>query len=54
MITSFGTDFGTANTEFERIGAAATAPTGRQSQSWVRFAHGWQVVAAHVSMLAKE
>jgi hypothetical protein len=56
VITSFGTGFGTANTEFQRVGAAAGAatPTGRQSQAWVRFDHGWQIVAAHVSMLASE
>ncbi|WP_156148501.1 AtzH-like domain-containing protein, partial [Xanthomonas sacchari] len=23
---------------------------GRQSQSWVRFADGWKVVSAHVSL----
>jgi hypothetical protein len=23
---------------------------GRQMQTWVRFAEGWQIVAAHVSM----
>jgi hypothetical protein len=26
--------------------------TGRQSQTWVRTAEGWRVVAAHVSLLA--
>ncbi len=54
VITSFGTEFGTANTEFKRVGAAPGAATGRQSQTWVRFDHGWQIVAAHVSMLASE
>jgi hypothetical protein len=24
---------------------------GRQMQTWVRFPHGWQVVAAHVSVI---
>ncbi|KAF0163781.1 MAG: hypothetical protein FD157_2744 [Rhodocyclaceae bacterium] len=45
MITSFGPDFATANTEFQRAGQ----PAGRQSQTWVRMAQGWRVVAAHVS-----
>ena len=49
VITSFGTDFGTANTEFQRIGAPRP---GRQTQSWVRFPEGWRVVSAHISMLA--
>lgn len=46
VITTFGTDFGTAFTEFERPGVARM---GRQSQSWARFPEGWRVVAAHVS-----
>lgn len=48
VITTFGRDFATANAEFQRVGAAAP---GRQSQTWARFADGWRVVAAHVSML---
>lgn len=49
IITTYGTDFGTAMTEFQREGSAKT---GRQSQTWVRFAEGWRVVAAHVSLMA--
>lgn len=50
VITSFGSDFATANCEFQRVGA----PTpGRQSQTWVRFADGWRVVSAHISMLGE-
>lgn len=49
VITTFGRDFATAMTEFQREGNDAT---GRQSQTWVRFAAGWRVVAAHVSFLA--
>lgn len=49
VITTFGTDFATANTEFQREGAAKP---GRQSQSWVRMPEGWRVVSAHISMLA--
>lgn len=50
VITSFGTDFATANCEFQRVGAPAP---GRQSQAWVRFADGWRVVSAHISMLGE-
>ena len=49
-ITTFGRDFAVADAEFQRDGAAAP---GRQSQSWVRFADGWRVVAAHVSLLGE-
>lgn len=49
VITSYGRDFATANTEFRRAGSAAT---GRQSQAWMRTPQGWRVVAAHVSLLA--
>jgi ketosteroid isomerase-like protein len=46
-ITSFGTDFAVVNAEFARVGSDRR---GRQSQTWVRFEHGWKVVAAHVSL----
>ena len=49
VITTFGRDFANAMTEFRRDGDPAV---GRQSQTWVRFAAGWRVVAAHVSYLA--
>ena len=49
VITTFGRDFATAMTEFHRDGKAKV---GRQSQTWVRFAAGWRVVAAHVSAIA--
>ncbi len=49
MITTFGHDFATAMTEFRRAGSDRV---GRQSQTWVRFADGWRVVAAHVSTIA--
>ncbi|MBN9443929.1 MAG: oxalurate catabolism protein HpxZ [Bosea sp.] len=50
-ITTYGDDFATANTLFRRDGM--TGKIGRQSQSWVRFAEGWRVVAAHVSVIAE-
>jgi hypothetical protein len=49
VITTYGRDFATANTEFHRVGSERT---GRQSQTWVRTAEGWRVVAAHVSLMA--
>ena len=49
VITTFGRDLATAMTEFRRDGSASV---GRQSQTWVRFADGWKVVAAHVSLIA--
>ena len=48
VITTYGDDFATAMTEFQREGSNRT---GRQSQTWVRFKEGWRVVAAHVSLL---
>ena len=45
-ITTFGRDFGTANTEYIPFG---TERIGRQSQTWMRTAQGWKIVAAHVS-----
>jgi hypothetical protein len=48
VITTYGRDFATANCEFRREGAGRT---GRQSQTWLRTAEGWRVVAAHVSLL---
>ena len=47
-ITTFGTDFATANIEFLRPPANRI---GRQSQVWVRMPEGWKVVAAHISFL---
>ena len=49
VITTFGRDMATAMTEFRRAGSDRV---GRQSQTWVRFADGWRVVAAHVSTIA--
>ena len=49
VITTYGRDFATANTEFRRVGSEKT---GRQSQTWMRVPAGWRVVSAHVSLLA--
>ena len=48
VITTYGRDFATAMTEFRRDGSTRH---GRQSQTWVRMAAGWRVVAAHVSVM---
>ena len=48
VITTYGRDFATAMTEFRRDG---NPRIGRQSQTWVRMADGWRVVAAHVSVI---
>ena len=48
VITSYGRDFATANTEFLRAGNRP----GRQSQTWIRTPQGWRVVSAHVSLIA--
>jgi hypothetical protein len=46
VITTYGRDVATANTEFLRGDRR-----GRQSQTWVRFPEGWRIVAAHVSLM---
>ena len=51
VITTFGHDFATENTEFHRIGENRI---GRQSQTWVRTLNGWRIVAAHVSLEAEK
>jgi len=50
VITTFGREFATANTEFQREGAPCPA---RQSQTWVKMADGWRVVSAHISFLGE-
>jgi len=49
VITTYGRDFAVASTLFHRPTMAGKL--GRQMQSWVRFAEGWRVVAAHVSII---
>ena len=46
VITTFGRDVATANTESVRAGETTV---GRQSQTWVRMPEGWRIVCAHVS-----
>jgi len=48
VISTFGDDFGTAMTEFRRVGGNKL---GRQSQTWCRIDGRWVIVAAHVSLI---
>ena len=49
MITTFGDDVATADTEFLPHGSDAV---GRQSQTWIRVRRRWRVASsAHVSWL---
>jgi hypothetical protein len=50
VITTYGRDFAVASTLFFR--ESAPGKVGRQMQTWVRFADGWRIVAAHVSLIA--
>jgi len=51
VITTYGRDFAVASTLFDR--SSVPGKIGRQMQTWVRFDHGWRVVAAHVSFIDK-
>ncbi len=48
VITTYGTDFATANTEYQREGEATT---GRETKTLVRMPDGWRIVSAHASLL---
>jgi Protein of unknown function (DUF3225) len=49
VITTYGRDAAVASTLFYR--ETAPGKVGRQMQTWVRFAEGWRIVAAHVSII---
>jgi len=49
LITTYGRDTAVASTLFYRD--TAPGKVGRQMQTWVRFAQGWKIVAAHVSII---
>jgi hypothetical protein len=49
QITAYGKDLAVASTLFRRD--SAPGKLGRQMQTWVRFAEGWRIVAAHVSWI---
>jgi len=48
-IVAYGNDMAIAATLFRR--ESAPGKIGRQMQTWVRFAEGWRIVAAHVSLI---
>lgn len=50
VITTYGRDTAVASTLFYRD-AWAGSKVGRQMQTWIRFAEGWRIVAAHVSII---
>lgn len=52
VITTYGRDVAVASTLFHR--SSAPGKVGRQMQTWVRFAKGWRVVAAHVSVIEEQ
>ena len=49
VISTYGRAFAVASTLFER--STTPGKVGRQMQTWVKFAEGWRVVAAHVSLI---
>jgi hypothetical protein len=49
VITTYGRDHAVASTLYHR--PTMPGKIGRQMQTWVRFAEGWRVVAAHVSVI---
>ena len=49
IITTYGRDTAVASTLFYRD--SAPGKVGRQMQTWIRFADGWKIVAAHVSTI---
>jgi hypothetical protein len=49
VITTYGHDYATASTLFER--ATVPGKVGRQMQTWARIPDGWRIVAAQVSLI---
>jgi hypothetical protein len=49
-IVAFGQNCAQINLEFARE-AEGQRVLGRQSQTWVRFAEGWRIISAHISLL---
>jgi hypothetical protein len=50
VITTYGRDTAVASTLFYRD-VWTGSKVGRQMQTWVRFAEGWRIVGAHVSII---
>ena len=50
VITTYGRDFATANTEYQREGEALP---GRETKTLMRTPEGWRIVSAHASLLGE-
>lgn len=50
VITAYGRNFATANTEYRREGFDRP---GRETKTLLRTAEGWRIVSAHVSLLGE-
>jgi len=50
VVTTYGRDFATANTEYIREGHERP---GRETKTLLRTAEGWRIVSAHVSLLGE-
>jgi hypothetical protein len=50
VITTYGRDFATANTEYQREGHARR---GRETKTMMRTKDGWRIVSAHVSLIGE-
>ena len=50
VVTTYGRDFATANTEYRREGQDRS---GRETKTLLRTAAGWRIVSAHVSLLGE-
>lgn len=48
VITTYGRDFATANTEYQREGEALS---GRETKTLIRTPKGWRIVSAHASLI---
>lgn len=48
VITTYGRDFATANTEYQREGEDGP---GRETKTLMRTPEGWRIVSAHASLL---
>lgn len=48
VITTYGRDFATANTEYQREGEDRT---GRETKTLMRTPEGWRIVSAHASLV---
>lgn len=48
IITTYGRDFATANTTYQREGEGVL---GRETKTLIRTAEGWRIVSAHASLL---